>query len=380
MRRLVLLAAVLLAAVAGPAAASSETAGARPAPRFPAAAWYLVGEDGTLLAERRADEPRAIASITKLMTAVVTLEHARLSDVVTVSPGAAQVGGSTAFLRPGQELSVATLLRQLLVVSANDAAMALALHVGDGSVDGFVALMNEKARQLGLDETTFENPHGLDEPGHASSAEDVTALLRYALGIPFVRDALDRTSLVVANGEELPATDDLLESWSPLVGGKTGHTADAGWSQVAAARRGGVTVYGAVLGSANRESRNEALRKLLAFGLEQYRRVGVIDSSRVYAEAETAYGRPSVELVAARPAVRTVYERKELVERVVAPEAVELPVRKGQRLGRVEVYDGNRLIASSGLVAAEAVSEPGFVGKALWYAERTAGNFWGLFS
>jgi hypothetical protein len=75
-----------------------------------------------------------------------------------------------------------------------------------------------------------------------------------------------------------------------------------------------------------------------------------------------------------------VYERKELVERVVAPEAVELPVRKGQRLGRVEVYDGNRLIASSGLVAAEAVSEPGFVGKALWYAERTAGNFWGLFS
>jgi D-alanyl-D-alanine carboxypeptidase (penicillin-binding protein 5/6) len=339
-----------------------------------------VGEDGEVLAERRAEDRRAIASITKLMTAVVVLEEARLSDVVTVSPLAAQVGGSTAYLRPGQQFTVATLLRQLLVVSANDAAMALALHVGDGSVDRFVSLMNAKARRLGLRETGFENPHGPDEPGHASSAEDVTALLRYALGIPFVRDALDRTSLVVGNGNELPATDDLLESWPPLVGGKTGHTADAGWSQAAAARRGGVTVYGAVLGSASRETRNEALRELLAFGLDRYRRVAVIDSSRVYAEAETGYDRPSVELVASRPAVRTVHERKALVERVVAPAVVELPVRKGQRLGRVEVYDGSRLLASSGLVAAEAVSEPGFFGKASWYARRAVGNFWGLFS
>jgi D-alanyl-D-alanine carboxypeptidase (penicillin-binding protein 5/6) len=379
MRRLAAITAAVLL-VAGPAAASSRSTAAEPAPEIPAAAWYLVGEDGTLLADSRAGEKRAIASITKLMTAVVVLEQARLSDVVTVSPAAAQVGGSTAYLRPGQQFTVATLLRQLLVVSANDAAMALALHVGDGSVDRFVSLMNAKARQLGLDETSFENPHGLDEPGHGSSAEDVTALLRYALGIPFVRDALGRTSLVGGNGEELPATDDLLESWPPLVGGKTGHTADAGWSQAAAARRGGVTVYGAVLGSASRETRNEALRELLAFGLDRYRRVAVIDSSRVYAEAETGYDRPSVELVASRPAVRTVHERKALVERIVAPAVVELPVRKGQRLGRVEVYDGSRLLASSGLVAAEAVSEPGFFGKASWYAQRAVGNFWGLFS
>jgi D-alanyl-D-alanine carboxypeptidase (penicillin-binding protein 5/6) len=380
MRRLFLVAVVLLfAAAASSATASSESTTAQPAPELAAKAWYLVGEDGTLLAERGSDEQRAIASITKLMTAVVVLEHARLSDSVTVSADAARVGGSTAYLRAGQELSVATLLRQLLVVSANDAATALAEHVGDGSVERFVSLMNAKARQLGLHATHFENPHGLDEAGHVSSAEDVTALLRYALGIPFVRDALDRTSLVVADGEELPTTDDLLESWPPLVGGKTGHTQDAGWSEVAAARRG-VTVYGAVLGTDDRESRNTALRELLAFGLDRYRRVGVIDSSRVYAVAETGYGRPDVELVAARPAVRSVYERKALVEHVVAPGAVELPVRKGQRLGRVEIYDGRRMIASSGLVAAAAVSEPSFVDKVLWYGGRAVGNFWGLFS
>jgi len=121
MRRLVPIAvAVLLVAVAGPAAASSRSTVAAPAPEIDAAAWYLVGEDGTLLADRRADERRAIASITKLMTAVVVLEQAQLSDVVTVSPLAAQVGGSTAYLRPGQQLSVATLLRQLLVDTVVD--------------------------------------------------------------------------------------------------------------------------------------------------------------------------------------------------------------------------------------------------------------------
>jgi D-alanyl-D-alanine carboxypeptidase (penicillin-binding protein 5/6) len=240
--------------------------------------------------------------------------------------------------------------------------------------------MNAKARELGMDETHFENPHGLDEPGHVSSAEDVTRLLRFALGIPFVRDALDRSSVVLPSGRDLPTTDDLLGDWPPLVGGKTGHTADAGWSETAAARGRGVTVYGAVLGSDSRSERNDALRTLLAYGLDRYRRVAVIDSSRVYAEAETPYDRPSVELVAPRTLVRTVHEEKTLVERVVAPSVVELPVRKGQRLGRVEVYDGAQLLASANLVAAKEVAEPGSLGKAAWYAERTAQNLWGFVS
>ncbi len=117
---------------------------------------------------------------------------------------------------------------------------------------GSVALMNAKARELGLENTTFRNPHGLDETGHLSSAEDATRLVRYALGIPFIRDALDRSSVELPGGRELETTDELLGSWPPLVGGKTGHTADAGWSQAAAARARGVTVYGTVLGSDSR--------------------------------------------------------------------------------------------------------------------------------
>jgi serine-type D-Ala-D-Ala carboxypeptidase (penicillin-binding protein 5/6) len=377
MRRALVAVVALAAALAAPVRASSTDA--QPVePQLAAASWYLVGEDGAVLARGRAGQPRAIASITKLMTAVVVLERARLTDIVRVSPRAAGVGESTVYLRTGEELAVSELLRAMLIPSANDAAEALALHVGRGSVDRFVALMNAKAQELGLSDTNFENPHGLDESGHVSSARDSTALVRHALGIPFIRAALERSSVTLAGGRTFPTTDDLLSSWEPLVAGKTGHTRDAGWSQAAAARRAGITVYGAVLGSETRGARNDALRELLSFGLEQYRRVQVIDRSRVYAEAETGYGQPAVELVARRGTVGPLRVGRSLVERVVAPTALALPVAKGEAVGRVEVYEGNRLVASSNLVAAEAVADAGLFAKAKWHVTETARNLWGI--
>lgn len=380
MLRRALLAVVAVAALlAAPVGASSvEAPRAAALPRVDAAAFYLVGEDGAVLARHRAHELRAIASITKLMTALVTLEQASLSDVVTVPRRAAAVGGSTVFLRAGERLTVAELLRAMLVRSANDAAETLALHVGGGSEARFVAAMNAQARELGLEDTHFVNAHGLDAPGHLSSARDTTFLVRYALGVPFVRDALGRRSISLPGGREFPSTDDLLVSWPPLVGGKTGHTDAAGWSQAAAARARGTTVYGTVLGSRDRADRNLALRALLSYGLDRYRRVSVIDPGRVYATAKTGYGQPDVELVAPRAVARTVREATPLLERVVAPVSVGLPVAEGASLGRVEVYAGDRLLASANLVAASSVAEPGLFRKVLWYATRTAENMWEL--
>jgi D-alanyl-D-alanine carboxypeptidase (penicillin-binding protein 5/6) len=380
MRRALLAVVVLAAALAVPVQASDiESARTAEGPRIDASAWYLVGEDGVVLAQRNARRARAVASITKLMTVLVALEHARPSDVVRVSPLAAQVGGSTIFLRAGDELTVAELVRGALIPSANDAATALAAHVGDGSLARFVSLMNAEARELGLRDTSFVNPHGLDAAGHVSSARDATVLVRHALGVPIVRDALSRSSFSHPAGREFETTNDLL-SWPPLVGGKTGHTEDAGWSQAAAATGRGTTVYGTVLGGDTRAKRNDALETLLRYGLASYRRVAAIDATRVYAEAETGYGRPFVELVAPCTVTRTVLGTRSLLERVVAPTVVGLPITKGQRLGRVEVWDRDRLVASSNLVAAETVSEPGLFGKAKWFAERTASNLWELVS
>jgi D-alanyl-D-alanine carboxypeptidase (penicillin-binding protein 5/6) len=369
--------AVLVALAAAAHTASGSPTRIAPAPALPAAAWYLEGPDGAVLAEHHARERRPMASITKLMTAIVTLEHARLSDVVIVSRRAARVGGETLYLRAGEQMTVAQLLRGMLVRSGNDAAEALALYVGDGSQSRFVALMNTKARELGLTDTTYVNPHGLDAPGHLSSARDTTRLIRYALGIPFIRDALGRAS-VSSGGEVFPTTDDLLTSWPPLLGGKTGHTANAGWSEAAAARGRGVTVYGSVLGSTSETDRDEALESLLRYGLDRYRRVAAVVAGRVYATAATSYGRPAVELVARRQVLRTVPDRTALVERVVAPTVVALPVRAGQPLGRIEVYAGDRVLASAPLVAAGSESEPGLFGKAAWYVRRTAHRLWGL--
>ncbi|MDQ3085986.1 MAG: D-alanyl-D-alanine carboxypeptidase [Actinomycetota bacterium] len=375
MRSILLGVAAALAALAAPAQAST---GAAEPPTLPAAAWYLVGEDGAVLAQQSSRHARAIASITKLMTAIVALEEARPSDLVQVSSLAAGVGGSTVYLRAGEELTVGELVRAMLIPSANDAATALALHVGNGSTARFVSLMNAKARELGLVDTTFVNAHGLDEPGHLSSARDTTLLVRYALGVSSIRDALGRSSFSLSGGQEFPTTDDLLASWPPLLGGKTGHTQGAGWSEAAAASMRGATVYGTVLGVDTREGRNDALRTLLEFGLDRYQRVAVIDASRAYGQADTEYGRPHVGLVASRTLLRTVREGVPLLERTVLPTMVGLPVRKGERLGRVEVWEGDRLVASSNLIAAESISEPGNLGKAVWFAERTAENIWEL--
>ena len=381
MRRALLAVVALLAALAAPLPASGgDSTPNTPPPRVEAAAWYLVGPDGTVLAQSHARERRAPASITKLMTALVALERASPSETVTIDRRAVGVGESTAYLRAGERLTVAELVRAMLVPSANDAALALALHVGHGSVDRFVELMNAKARELGLMDTSFRNAHGLDQPGHVSSARDATLLLRHALGVPFLRDALGRTAVTLPGGRSLPTTDDLLASWPPLLGGKTGHTLAAGWSEAAAAERPGITVYGAVLGSDSRAERNDALRALLEHGLGLYVREPVVDRSRVYAEAATQYGGSPVELVAPASVVRPLLVGTRLVERVVAPSVVPVPVRAGQPLGRVEVWSGDELVASSNLVAAEAVAAPGLLGKARWYATRTIENLWGLVS
>ena len=341
---------------------------------------YVVQNAGTgeVLASQDEHEQLPMASITKLMTAIVALEHASLDDVATVSRRTASVGESTINLRPGERVTLRDLIRAALIQSANDAANAIAAYVGHGSVDRFVGLMNTRARQLGLADTHFANPDGLDAPGHHSSAADVTKLARVAMNKPFIRETV-RLVDAEAAGRRLHTWNDLLSSFPRTIGVKTGHTNGAGWSQVAAARGGGVTIYATILGGETREGRNGDLAALLTWGLSRYRTVWAIDGDRVYGTARTAYGKPPVRLVAAKPALRVVHVERPLVERVVAPVEVALPVRQGQRLGEVQVVDRGTVIARSPLVAANTVERPGVLGRVGFYAGRTFDHMGGLF-
>jgi serine-type D-Ala-D-Ala carboxypeptidase (penicillin-binding protein 5/6) len=366
---LALLAALVLAVAAGaaPPAVDAEA--------------YVVQNAGTgeVLAAGDARERLPMASITKLMTCLVALERVSLDDVATVSTRTASIGESTINLRPGERVAVRDLVRAALVQSANDAANAIAAYVGQGSVPRFVALMNQRARELGLTDTHFVNPDGLDAPGHVSSARDVTKLARVAMRKPFIRQTV-RLVDAAAAGRRLHTWNDLLTSFPNVIGVKTGHTNGAGWSEVAAARGGGVTIYATILGGDSREGRNADLRALLAWGLSRYRTVWAIDAGRTYATVRTPYGRPSVRLVAVKPALRVVHVERPLVERVVASVEAALPVRKGQRLGEVQLLDRGQVIARSPLVAANAVERPGTVGRVRFYAGRTLDHLGGLLS
>jgi serine-type D-Ala-D-Ala carboxypeptidase (penicillin-binding protein 5/6) len=368
---------VLLPALAA-ALALAVAAAAAPPPVDAEA--YFVQNSGTgeVLAAHDERERLPMASITKLMTALVALERASLDEVVTITRRSASIGESTINLRAGERVALRDLIRAALIQSANDAAHAIAVHVGRGSAERFVGLMNRRARELGLEDTTFVNPDGLDAPGHVSSARDVTKLARVAMNKPFIRETV-RLRSATAAGRTLSTWNDLLATFPRLLGVKTGHTNGAGWSQVAAARGGGVTIYATILGSETRAGRNADLAELLAWGLSRYRTVWAVRGGHAYASARTAYGRADVRLVAAKPVLRVVHVERPLIERVVAPVEVALPVRRGQRLGEVQVLDRGEIVARSPLVAANGVGAPDAVGRIRFYAGRTLDHFGGIF-
>jgi len=350
-------------------------------PPVRAPAFYVwSGVDGAVLAARASHARRPIASITKLMTVLVALDHLSLADEVVVPSSVTRIGEATIELDPGERISVRELVEGTLVPSANDAATTLALAASDGSLDRFVSWMNDRAAALGLADTHFVNPHGLDVTGHFSSARDVVVLLRTALANPVIRRYTSTQRIEIHERGAFTTTDDLLARYPPLVAGKTGHTDGAGWSEVAEARAAGVTVFASVLGEPSREARNDDLQSLLAWGLVQYRHVRAVDARRVYAEARAPYGRPAVPLVAGRSVIRLQRLGVPLVERVVAPVEVQLPVHQGDVLGQVRVYERGALVARSPLRAAITIERPGLLGRARWYATRTLRHLGSLVS
>jgi D-alanyl-D-alanine carboxypeptidase (penicillin-binding protein 5/6) len=369
--RLLLIAAVLV--LAAPAAAAPPSVDAR-------AVLVENGTNGEVLYRSHDRDRIPIASITKLMTALLAVERLRPDDVVVAPSVAAAVGESTIDLQPGEQITVHDLLEAALIQSANDAAWALAYRIGNGSVERFVTLMNRRARQLGLRDTHYARPDGLDAPGHYSSARDVTRLARIVMRHPALREIVGMRTATISGGRTLYTWNDLLGNVPGLVGVKTGHTSLAGWNEVAAVRARGLTLYATLLGSASREQRNADLSQLITWGLGQYGYAPVVSRRRTYATATVGFGRGTVRLVAARPAYRAVRVGRPLLERVVAPRSLDLPVERGKQYGEVRVYERGRLVARRPLVAARSESRPGLLGRAGWYVSRTAETIGGWFS
>src|SRR5579859_8200499 len=355
---------------------------ARAAPPNPDARAFTVvnASTGEVLASRDAHAQVAVASITKLMTVLVALQHLKPDQVVTVSADAARVGEERIPLRAGEQITVRDLLKGALIQSANDAADELAAAASGDDIPQFVRWMNERAQQLGLRDTHFTRADGLDAPGHVSSAHDVAVLAQVAMHSLIVREIVGERTDTIENGAvTLHTWNDLLGVFPGTIGVKTGHTDNAGWCEVAAAQGSGYTIYAVILGSPTRARRNADLERLLGFGISQYRTATLV-ARKTYARTALGYGLPAVPLVAVKPLVRVIHIGRPLVARVIAPSAVSLPVRRGELLGHVEIWAGNTMIGSRPLVAGRSASQPGVGGRVRWYATRTVHDLWGFFS
>jgi D-alanyl-D-alanine carboxypeptidase (penicillin-binding protein 5/6) len=336
---------------------------------------YLIEDarTGEVLAADHAHAHLPVASITKLMTVLIALEHHKLTDIVTVDSRSAVVGESTVNLRTGERITVRDLLKAALIQSANDAAVALALSIAP-DLGTFADLMNAKAAELGLHDSHFIRPDGLDVPGQYSSAADVTKLARIVMHTRFVRDTVGEETETISGGRVLHTWDDLLSEFPRTIGVKTGHTGAAGWCQVAAARARGITIYATLLGGPTRSVRNADLESLLAWGIAEFRVVPLVQRDRTYASVELPYGKGSLALRAAKPLVAVARVGRPLTERVVARRTAALPVREGDVLGRVEVWAGSRLLGRRDLVASRTINKPGLASRLGWYAGRTGHN------
>jgi D-alanyl-D-alanine carboxypeptidase (penicillin-binding protein 5/6) len=332
--------ALVLACVALIGAASAP---ARAAPE--ARAWLLLdARDRTRLAASRPDRSFAMASTTKLMTAYLALRKLSLRERLVAPPYSPIPGESLLGLEDGERISVRDLLYGLLLPSGNDAAETLALGVA-GSTSAFVREMNGAARHLGLGQTSYSNPIGLDQPGNYSSPHDLATLTLALRRRALFRKIVDTPRARLRTGAH-PRTvvnrNDLVGEVPWINGVKTGYTPDAGYVLVGSGSRGGVTLLSVVMGAPSVGARDDDTLALLRYGFSLYRREQPIKRNQTLARARVENGERGLALIATRPLHATLRRDQRLRVIVDAPSSVPAPVRRGQRIGRATVtVDGD---------------------------------------
>ncbi len=330
------------------------------APRLEARAWVLIdARTGDVLAARASARSLPIASATKLMTAYLALRELRFGRRVQMAPYDAIPAESLLGIPAGTTISVRDLLYSLILRSANDSAHTLAQVIG-GTQPRFVAEMNNAAAALGLSDTHYSNPIGLDSPGNYSSARDLATLARRLLANrKFARIADSETALLASLSPppRVQTRNTLLYSAPWVDGVKTGHTLGAGYVEVGAGKRKGVELISVVLGAPSEAQRDDESLRLLDYGFRQYVVRHPVRSGERFASPSIRYSGGELALRAAHPVTVGVRRGQRLQASVRAPDEVTGPVRRGRRLGRVTITLDGRVAGAAALLAARAVPE-----------------------
>ncbi len=330
------------------------------------AALLMEKETGQVLFSKNEHEPLEPASVTKVMTLLLTMEaieqgSIHYDDVVTVSAYAASMGGSNVYLAEGEQITVEELLKAVCVASGNDASVALAEHVS-GVTELFVAEMNNRAKELGMKDTCFVNCTGLPAEGHVTSALDVAIMSReLILHHPDIRRFTTIWMDSLRNGEfQLANTNKLIRFYEGATGLKTGSTSSARYCVSATAERDGMELIAVILKGSTSQQRFEDAKTLLNYGFSTY--------ALHRADVESPFAPLPVELGAAdtvhlklpeegRTALLKKGEIANLTQEIALPPSVAAPVEAGQTIGTLTVRSGEQAILEIPILAAESVAE-----------------------
>jgi D-alanyl-D-alanine carboxypeptidase (penicillin-binding protein 5/6) len=330
---------------------------------------YTTGE---ILFEKNPHQQLPPASITKMMVMLLVMEaveagEIKLSDVVVATPEAARMGGSQIWLEPGEEMTVAELLKAVSIVSANDASYALAEHVA-GSHEVFVEKMNQRARELGLTNTRYVNATGLEPDGggegNITTAYDMAVLGRELLKHPTILQWTGTWIDSLRGGESfLRNTNNLVRFYEGCDGLKTGYTDEAGYGLVGTAQRGNVRMIAVVMKAPTSAVRNSDITKLFNYGFSRYKSLPVAKSGDLVGKIRVIKGESrEVEVLVGKDLILVVKrEEQEKPEvEIVLPPQVKAPLAQGEKVGEALVKMGGEVKARADLVAATDVAEVGF--------------------
>ncbi|WP_432409494.1 D-alanyl-D-alanine carboxypeptidase family protein [Wukongibacter sp. M2B1] len=309
---------------------------------------------GKVLYEKNSHQKLPPASVTKIMTMLLTMEaiekkQITLEDKVTISEHASSMGGSQLYLEPGEQRSVEQLIKGVAIASANDACVALAEHIA-GSQELFVNKMNQRALDLGMKNTQFMNTNGLPKEGHYTSAYDISLMSRELLKHPKIHDWLTIWMSSMKVGKkgratlELTNTNKLIRFYQGANGIKTGFTQEAKFCLSASAKRNNFTLIAVVLGSPTSNIRFAEARKLLDYGFSTYNSVQISKKNEVFEQINIEKGKMDKINIVAKEDLKVLVKKGEegnVKKEIIIPKTVKAPFKKGEKVGEIIVTNSN---------------------------------------
>ena len=319
----------------------------------------IDAETGKVLWQLNESERRAPASITKLITALLAVEKGNLSDEIVISEEAVDTIGSIVYLRAGETQTLENLLYATMLNSGNDAARAIAEHIG-GTIENFITMMNQKAKEIGAHSTNFVNPNGLSEENHYTTAYDIALITKAAAANQTLRKIIGTQTRKWEGMDwqsQLSNLNELLWNYEGIVGGKTGYTSDSGHCLTAVAKRDGLELISVILGCTSRQAMWKDSTTILNYGFENFHKLKLVTANEKILTLNLAEDEVPI-LAKEEIKYLTNKNLNHLPSQSIAINNIELPLTKGDEIGTITFELDGEILKKTSLIAGQDVAKP----------------------